>query len=215
MNLTNGVVISIGENFEVSTENINNEGLTSNPEIEKPKEISIRLDKLRELEKQSDSIGSSPRPDNSGSDHESLFPKINGDNVELPSPDKLFKWLDSIPPIDRNKLAQGIQSEHQGESVHKINTTVDNSKFILIVCVSVGALVFLMALGAIYIVCKKNFSSPKHVDKIETKTHVHESVFTVEGQDTFMGIPTNNQIWKELQMLPPTASSVLPESKDL
>ena len=189
---------------------------------ETPQEVSNWLQALRDLENKKHVMGTRTRDGNVEVTTESIQ-GISGDDIELPSPDKFFKWLDSIPPLkkDTDKPDSGVGREDKlntepHHSAHELDFDIHNSKLILMICVPVGAVLLCLILLTVYIVYKKRLAEKKAA---ETKlsglgvANRNPDVFNVEGKDNvFMGIPTNNQIWKELQMLPATASSVLPES---
>ena len=210
----NGVNVPVGPNFDVTTEVMHEDEFTSSPGIEKPEEISVWLDTLRELEKLGQGQSTSSRPGSSGADRDSSFSKIDENNVELPSPDQLFKWLDSIPPLDGSKVDTEKQngnkeSTHHNEPVNSESRHILESQLILIISVCVGTVILVVALLAIVIVLKRKHKSSKLVHEKVMEAPKNQTVYTLEGQEVFMGIPTNNQIWKELQTLPPTASSVV------
>ena len=210
----NGVNVPLEQNIDVTTEVMHEDGFTSSPGIEKPEEISVWLDTLRELEKQGNGQSTSSRPDSSGADSDSQLSKIDKNNVELPSPDKLFKWLDSIPPLDGRKVDTEKQNDnkestHHNKPVNRGSRHILESQLILIISVCGGTVILFIALLGIVIVLKRKHKSSKLVHEKVMEAPKNQTVFSLEGQEVFMGIPANNQIWKELQTLPPTASSVV------
>ena len=198
--------------------------------VETPKEVSNWLQALRDLEIKSNILGIKARGGNSEMTPTESLPSLKRGDIELPSPDQLFKWLDSIPPLYPDTLQSGDKSSQDNGIVSKTNAphlhTVDKldvythtSKLVLMICVPVGVVLLCLILITIYIVYKNRLSAKKQAESKLTvlgSVNRNPDVFNVEGKDNvFMGIPANNQIWKELQMLPSTASSVLPESKSV
>lgn len=195
-------------------------GTTASAEIEQPVAVSKWLQTLRDLEQQSKNIDS-----NRGED--SAVPKVK-EEIELPSPDELFKWLDNIPPFQKDKIPvieeqpgekDNKISDHKTESVYKLKLNISDSKLIFIISGCASVFVILIILMTIFIVCKKKISNKKRLDvRIDFPGNNHKTptVFSADGKDNiFMGIPANNEIWKQIQELPSTASSVLPESKHI
>ena len=200
----------------------------SKPEAkgETSQEVSNWLQALRDREVKKHMLVIKARDGNTDITSTEPVPGMNGEDIELPSPDKFVKWLDSIPPLkkDTPKLAPEKENvdKHNTPAQHYVNeldNNIYNSKVILMVCVPVGVVLVCLILLTLYIVYKKRLSEKKVAEsKLTVLGGINRNpdVFNVEGKDgVFMGIPTNNQIWKELQMLPSTASSVLPESKSV
>lgn len=193
---------------------------TASADIEQPVAVSKWLKTLRELEQQSKNIDSNRGEDPS-------VPKVK-EVVELPSPDELFKWLDNIPPFQKDKTPAIEElpeekvkkiTDHKTESIHKLKLNISDSKLIFIISGCASVFVVLIIIMTIFIVCKKRISNKKRLDvRIDFlgNNHKNSTVFNAEGKDNiFMGIPANNEIWKQIQELPSTASSVLPESKHI
>lgn len=197
--------------------------------VEKPKEVAIWLQALRELEKQNKM--SRPNTEESGilgTGQVTDFPRLKGETVKLPPTDQFFKWLDNLPPLqkaahmseNKNTPETETHSKTDGydhDTVHKLNIDLHEPKLILFICVPLAAVMFFFILIASYIVYKKKKATRKHLEsKIVNFESINRkpAVFQVGSQaNIFMGIPANNEIWKDLQMLPPTTSSVMPESK--
>lgn len=195
---------------------------------ETSQEVLNWLQTLRDLETKKHVMGIKNRDGQTAITSTESMPGMNGEDIELPSPDKFFKWLDSIPPLEKDTSQLRGKSKPEKDhvdkldtsvhhSVHELDMNVFNSKLIIMICVPVGVVLFFLILLTIYIVYKTRVSDKKVAESKLTvlgRVNRNPDVFNVEGKDSvFMGIPTNNQIWKELQMLPSTAPSVLPESK--
>ena len=191
--------------------------------IEAPEDISTWLQDLgaMPLDMQSNMIGTNTREsEKSETGPNTLQPNLK-EEAPLHSPDQLFKLVDEVPPIQKDNPHSGIKhypnNEFNNESnihqdiVRKLTINIPDSKRALLICVPVGIVILSLVLITGFIIYKTSTKKQRkeHVNSVIVLTssvNRNPTVTDVDSKDeVFMGIPTNNKIWKELQMLPPSS----------
>jgi len=153
------------------------------------------------------------------------YDHINVDPDHM-SPTEFSKWLNGIHHQEGNdkEINQDTQTVDNGtiesseiriDASHDGSTILEHglSKNILIVIVTSGATVSLcivMLITVCYL--KRRATDSDKCQQFESNIAHQEptlrglSIIETKGCDLFMGIPTNNEIWKNLQTLPRSAS---------
>ena len=144
------------------------------------------------------------------------IPSYKGDqfNSDVMPPEKFFKWLSSKDPVEN-------YIEVKQQSVTVPNDSASSSSLIVVI-VTVCGTVSLCVIGIIVAICYRSRMYSDKEDSIshhETPVRFHASSkqeeFTAptEYPNIFMGIPANNEIWRDLQNLPETTSVIIPDTK--
>ena len=154
------------------------------------------------------------------------FSSVTEKETTLPSQDQLFKLSKTVPQLQKDTLASGIEpgshdrtenqsssNNHVTDTVHKLNLNTQEARLVnfLMICIPAVGIILSLLLISLYIVYEKST-----VKRTETSgINRHQTPSDGDNNDNmFMGIPANIQIWKDLQKLPPSVSlSELPDSK--
>lgn len=155
-------------------------------------------------------------------------------NPDSMPPKEFIEWLNSIYP---DKNATNGNSE---TNTNIIDTSIiTTQKLIIVISTICGTFVLFVVILIIVSCCRRKHNVRSDSEKsdfsvtsgvsavsgvsgvstgstISTIPENHEVRFSDTGKngysrDLFMGIPANNKIWKDLEQLPPTAPSVMPE----
>ncbi|XP_060555301.1 uncharacterized protein LOC132716136 [Ruditapes philippinarum] len=137
-------------------------------------------------------------------------------NPEKMSPKEFFEWLDSIHPDSNSTTVKNI-----------IDTSIiSTGKLIIVISTICGTFVLFVAILIAISCCrrkrnlrndseKSDFSMNSVISVPEKRNSQSSDIFTPDKNgfnNVFMGIPANNDVWKKLEQLSPTASAVMPES---
>jgi hypothetical protein len=135
----------------------------------------------------------------------------NAINPEKMSPKEFFEWLDSIHPDSNSTTVKNI-----------IDTSIiSTGKLIIVISTICGTFVLFVAILIAISCCRRkrnlrNDSEKSYFSMNSEKRNSQSSdIFTPDKNgfnNVFMGIPANNDVWKKLEQLSPTASAVMPES---
>lgn len=127
-------------------------------------------------------------------------------------PEKFLKWLSGNDPVENY-----IEVKQETVTVADDRAT---SRNLIIVLITVCGTVSICVLGIIIAIC---YRTRTRSDKLDALSHEPPVGFQVKtSQDVyetggdypsiFMGIPANNEIWKDLQNLPSTTSVATPDN---
>lgn len=130
------------------------------------------------------------------------------------APKEFFEWLDSIHP-DSNTTKNIIDT-----------SIISTEKLIIVISTICGTFVLFVAILIAISCCrrkrnlrndseKSDFSMNSVISHTEKRNSCNSDIFTPDKNgfnNVFMGIPANNEVWKKLDQLSPTASAVMPES---
>ena len=146
------------------------------------------------------------------------FSSVTEKETTLPSQDQLFKLSKTVPQLQKDTLASGIEpgshdrtesqsssNNHVAGTVHKLNLNTQEARLVnfLMICIPAVGIILSLLLISLYIVYEKST-----VKRTETSgMNRHQTPSDGDNNDNmFMGIPANIQIWKDLQKLPPSVS---------
>lgn len=149
-------------------------------------------------------------------------------NVDKIPANQLFEWLDRIKP-NRTDTKSSTVTVKDVDIDTRIITT---DKLMYVIGTICGSFVLFVVILIVVSCCRRNRNARTDSEKSGTSEFSvvsTSSIGTYEKQsstksrsdskndynDVFMGIPTNNAIWKDLSNLPDTASCVMPESTKL
>lgn len=148
--------------------------------------------------------------------HDDHLRKSNGQyrnpfDPDVLPPEKFLKWLSGNEPVEN-------YIEVKQESV-TVSSDGEANKSLLIVIVTVCGTVTICVLGVLLAICyrsrSKSMKDPStHDAPVRFQAESKPDVYAMgsEYPNIFMGIPANNDIWKDLQNLPETATVVIPEA---
>lgn len=139
-------------------------------------------------------------------------------------PEKFMEWLNSIHPDNNTAKSATVTIKNIIDT-----TIITTEKLIVVICTICGSFVLFVVVLIIVSCCRRNsnvrsdseksdFSMTSVASVISLPDKQKQDVFSTGKNgynDLFMGIPTNNAIWKDLDQLPPSAPSVMPESTRL
>lgn len=157
---------------------------------------------------------------------------VNLDHMELKPelmpPMRFLEWLNSIHP-DKN-----VTSGKVVPAKNVVDTSIiTTEKLIIVISTICGTFVLFVVILIIVSCCRRRRNVRSDSEKSDfsvtsamSAVSVGSTISTIPekrevncpknngyaNNDLFMGIPPNNKIWRELEQLPPTASSVMPES---
>lgn len=135
---------------------------------------------------------------------------------DLMPPEKFMEWLNSIHPDNNATKSSTVTIKNIIDT-----TIITTEKLIVVICTICGSFVLFVVVLIIVSCCRRNSNVRSDSEKSDfSMTSVASVMSLPEKQkngynDLFMGIPTNNAIWKDLEQLPPSAPSVMPESTRL
>ncbi|XP_052766338.1 uncharacterized protein LOC128207454 [Mya arenaria] len=129
---------------------------------------------------------------------------IDHANPEEFPPDKFRNWLESKTP----RPVSAIETHHRTKAVDK--QTGLSRNMIIVISTAGGTACFCIILIA-SVFCLKRKKVTKTVEDVDYKNFtvktLHPLSVTGKTSDLFMGIPANNEIWKDLQTLPKSSSN--------
>ena len=135
------------------------------------------------------------------------------------STDELAAVLSSLKTLKDSTKDKG--KTLSTENLSNVEVISMDKLMVVVSTISAALILFIVIMCIIY--CRKG--KPENEPQNESmksdilqlrKTSISSEVSNGKvNSDTFMGIPPNNDIWRELQALPPTDSSVVPENKGL
>ncbi|XP_045187187.2 uncharacterized protein LOC123545023 [Mercenaria mercenaria] len=137
----------------------------------------------------------------------------NSMNPDIMPPREFMEWLDSIHPDLNATTTKNI-----------IDTRIiSTEKLIIVISTICGTFVLFVVILIAISCCKRNRNIRNDSEKSDfSMTSVvsvpekrKSDVFSTDKNgfnNLFMGIPANNEVWKNLEQLSPAAPSVMPES---
>ncbi|KAL4237338.1 hypothetical protein ACF0H5_002056 [Mactra antiquata] len=193
---------------------------------ESQEELSNFVKKLIEMQKSQNSFENAMTRENVTS----LDFGINGDSSDRIATNQLIEWLGSM---------KSNRTETKSATVTVKNVDIDTriittDKLVIVISTICGSFVLFVVILIVVSCCRRNRNARTDSEKSGTSEFsvvstnsigIYEkqsstksrtsSIKSDYNNDLFMGIPTNNAIWKDLDSLPDNASCVMPESTKL